>query len=138
MNRSSMVFDAWAIIAYFKAESPAMERVAALLHQAVDGQITLFMSLLNLGEVYYILGRIKNQTFAKEALARLRSLPINLIAVDEATVLQAATYKMSYPISYADAFALSAAIQLQATLVTGDPEFQRLTDLVEVEFLQRA
>ncbi len=56
--------------------------------------------------------------------------------VDEATVIQAARYKMLYPISYANAFAVVATLQQNAILVTGDPAFDKLQGLVRIEMLQ--
>jgi predicted nucleic acid-binding protein len=44
---------------------------------------------------------------------------------------------MLYPISYADAFAVAAALQQNATLVTGDPELNKLQGRVSIEMLQR-
>ena len=46
-------------------------------------------------------------------------------------------YKMLYPISFADAFAAAAAFQQHATLVTGDPEFNKLQEIIKIEMLPR-
>jgi len=59
-----------------------------------------------------------------------------LSATDEA-VLAAAHNKIEPPISYADAFAVAAAQEHQATLVTGDPELLRLDGPVRIEMLSR-
>ena len=45
---------------------------------------------------------------------------------------RAAELKARYPISYADAFALASAIEHQAELVTGDPEFRQVENLVKI------
>jgi predicted nucleic acid-binding protein len=95
------------------------------------------MTLINLGEVYYICGRLKGAAWAHQKLTEIRSLPLTISTLDEQTVLQAATYKMIYPISYADAFALTCALEQNALLVTGDPELVKLTTLVQIEDLRR-
>jgi uncharacterized protein len=138
VKQQSMVFDAWALVAYFKNERPAADRVEEILHQAAEHEVILYVSLINLGEVYYSLGRTLGHRIAEQTLQQIQRLPIQLLAVGEAQVLQAAEYKMTYPISYADAFALGAAIANQATLLTGDPELNRLQQLVAIEFLQRS
>ncbi len=42
----------------------------------------------------------------------------------------------SHPISYADCFAAALALQCQAELVTGDPEFRRLGNEIAVHWLK--
>jgi predicted nucleic acid-binding protein len=134
---NNLVFDTWALIAFFKAEAPAAQRVQALLRDVLLSNRLGFMALINLGEVYYICGRLKGVAWATQKLSELRALPLIIVPIDEQSVLQAATYKMTYPISYADAFALTCAVQQKATLVTGDPELGKLTTLVAVEMLPR-
>ncbi len=46
-----------------------------------------------------------------------------------------AEYKAQYPLSYADCFALSSAIEHKAVLVTGDPEFKKVEHLVKMFWL---
>ena len=43
--------------------------------------------------------------------------------------------KAHYPTSYADAFAVALAQELNAPLMTGDPEFHKVEDIVQVCWL---
>jgi hypothetical protein len=43
--------------------------------------------------------------------------------------------KAQFPLSYADAFAISTALRSQAMVVTGDPEFRAVAHLVEILWL---
>jgi len=52
-------------------------------------------------------------------------------------VLDAAHIKANYPISYADAFVVVAAQKLNGTIMTGDPEFQDITELARIEWLKK-
>jgi predicted nucleic acid-binding protein len=47
-----------------------------------------------------------------------------------------ATYKANFRISYADAFVAAAAAELEATIVTGDPEFAAIESKQPVEWLK--
>ncbi|MCP4579599.1 MAG: type II toxin-antitoxin system VapC family toxin [Deltaproteobacteria bacterium] len=47
-------------------------------------------------------------------------------------VLDAAHIKARHAISYADAFAVSLAQELNATVVTADPEFNKVQPLVNI------
>jgi PIN domain nuclease of toxin-antitoxin system len=51
--RQACVLDSYAILALLGRE-PASEEVAALLHQAVEGELRLLMSRMNLGEMAHI------------------------------------------------------------------------------------
>lgn len=46
-------------------------------------------------------------------------------------------FKMRYAISYADAFAVATAEDLDAVLVTGDPELEQLGNRIRIERLER-
>jgi ribonuclease VapC len=128
------VLDSFALLAYFGNE-PGAEIVEQLLRQAQRQTVTLHLSLLNLGEVYYITQRERGRDAAVAALALIDQLPIHQQAVDRLRVLAASTLKANHAISYADAFAAALAQQLLGTVVTGDPEFQKVAALVEILWL---
>jgi ribonuclease VapC len=134
---ATYLLDSWAVLAYLKREPPADERVIALLEQASQGIASLQISIINLGEVYYSLGRLRGEDFAEQVLADLRLLPIEILPVDEVAVFDAARWKMRYPLSYADAFAAAAAEEHQAILLTGDPELLALKDILKIESLRK-
>jgi ribonuclease VapC len=134
---ATFLLDSWAVLAYLKKESPADNRVIALLEQAREGAARLLISIINLGEVYYSMGRLRGVDFAEDVLADLRLLPVEILSVDEAAVFAAARWKMQYPLAYADAFAAAAAEQYHAILITGDPELLALKDKIKIERLSR-
>lgn len=124
-------------MALFNHETPAMERVRELLYQAGSSEISLYLSVINLGEIFYSFGRQRGESAAKIAIEKIKTLPLHILPVDESAVLAAARYKMANRISYADAFAVAAAVELDAKLVTGDPELLALADQVQLEPLSR-
>ena len=131
------VLDAWAILAFLQREEPAAARVRELLEAAAQAQVQLLISIINLGEVYYRVGKVKGEGEAQGTLDQLRRLAIAVIPATEDVVLAAARLKMCHAISYADAFAATAATTARAILVTGDPELAQLTDLLRIEKLER-
>jgi ribonuclease VapC len=50
--------------------------------------------------------------------------------------LLAARVKASYSISFTNAFVVTSALEEQAVILTGDPEFKQLEGLVEVEWFK--
>ncbi len=132
---SGIVLDSFAVLAYLQAEKGA-QQVKELLHQAANGQLTVLMTVINLGEVYYITSRVYGQERAEEVLAMLKHLPIKLVVVDEKLALEASRIKAKHPLSYADAFAVTLAQRHSIPVVTGDPEFSCIENLVSVKWLK--
>ena len=130
------VLDSYALLAYFQAEAggPA---VLALLEAARDGQVRLYLSLINAGEMYYLMHRQKGAAQAESLLKDLHDLPILICPATDERVWAAARLKATFPISYADAFAAALSQELNATLVTGDPEFDSLATAVNILWLPR-
>jgi predicted nucleic acid-binding protein len=118
------VLDSYALIAYFEGEA-GCEQVKGLLEQASDGECALLMSVINLGEVLYVVERERGLPQAQKTLARIDELPIDLVDADRYLTLAAAHIKAQHPIAYADCFAAALAQTEGATLITGDPEFER-------------
>jgi len=50
-------------------------------------------------------------------------------------VINAAKIKAEHPLSFADCFAVVTARKYNAVIMTGDPEFKRVEQLVEIEWL---
>lgn len=132
------VLDAWAMLAFIQGEEPAASRVRQLLQDAQDELLELFICIINLGEVFYSIGRKEGRDQGRETLAEIRLLPLNVVSATDDLVMAAANLKMDYAISYADAFAAALAEQLNATVATGDPEFRQLDGRIRLEELVRA
>jgi predicted nucleic acid-binding protein len=94
--------------------------------------VTLHLSLINFGEIAYIAERERGPEQAAQILADVRRLPIALYEPTETRVLAAAHIKAQHAVSYADAFALALAQELNGTVVTGDPEIRAAHGLVSV------
>lgn len=135
--RTRFVLDAWAILALLQGEEPAASRVKQLLEEASRGDIELSISIINLGEVIYRIGKEKGENEAFETLGQLRRLPLTVVPASEEAAFAAVGFKMHYTLSYADAFAAAAAEALGATLVSGDPELMQLESKLAIEKLRR-
>jgi len=128
------VLDSFALLAYLNGEE-GHQRVAQLLRQAEAQETELYLSIINYGEVLYIVERERGLTETQLTIAVIDQLPIQVIEADRELTLAAAHIKANYRLAYADCFAISLAQKRQATIVTGDPEFSEVEPLVEVEWL---
>jgi ribonuclease VapC len=112
----TIVLDTWAVLRHLENTEPAATLVADLL----DAERPL-MSLINLGEVHYVLRRAHGEDDAMETVRDLREV-LDVRLPDERLVLDAARLKADHPMAYADAFGAALAVAEEATLWTGDPE----------------
>lgn len=131
--RRRFVLDAWAVLAFLQGEEPAASRVRQLLESAQSGEADLFISVINLGEVAYCVGRVRGEKEAQATLDEIRLLALTVVPAIDERVFAAAGLKMRYAISYADAFAAALARELDATLVSGDPELEELRGVISLE-----
>ena len=137
---NSFVLDSFALIGFLENEEFA-SRIERILKQARQGKALVYLHAIHLGEVYYIALREQGQNTADLAYARIKAFPLKYIEIIDDELLQtAARLKAAYPISYADAFAASLATILNASLLTGDPEFKKLEkkESISIEWIVRS
>jgi len=131
------VLDSWALIAFFEDE-PAAAEVEKLLEKAVAEKQRLYLSVINWGEIYYNTMREVSQAAAEQKAQEIATLPIEIVGVgDDLTVArQAAIYKATCKMSYADCFAAALAKGKSAELVTGDPKFKAVEKEIMIDWLK--
>lgn len=138
-NAKTIVLDSWAIMVLLEDE-PAAERIADIIADARDKGHRLLMSVVNIGEVWYSTARRHSDRDADHAISELRSIGIEFIEVDWPTTQIAARYKALGGISYADCFAAAltrktASDRASCVLITGDREFEKVEDEIEIVWL---
>jgi ribonuclease VapC len=128
------LLDSFAVIAWLQNE-PGAETVEDLLVEASRKNERLLLQEVNLAEVYYLCIRRVGEERARALADHLLILPIDVISTTPQIVWQAALLKAQYSISLADAFAGATAIVSDATIVTGDPEFEAIAHLLEITWV---
>ncbi|MFP3929212.1 MAG: type II toxin-antitoxin system VapC family toxin [Desulfobacteraceae bacterium] len=134
--KDPLILDSFALVSLFHRE-PGWERVRDYLRKLSSKGEEAFLNRINWGEFYYILKRRVGRGKAEEALLLLEQLPIALVSVDDDLVKEASDVKADYPVSYADAFCIATALRLKGRILTRDPEFQSVQDLVPILWLER-
>ena len=131
---SVYVLDSFAILAFLEDERGA-SRVENIIEQAHEDKLRAVLSMINLGEILYITQRNRGLSAAQKMLAAIDQLPFRILSADRERVLAAAHIKATFPVAYADAFAIAAAQEFNAVVITGDPEFKHVESLIEIEWL---
>ena len=119
----STAFDTEALLAFYLGEQGGRE-VENRLVRITKGEISGYLNIINLTELYYILYR-KNPELAEEKERNLRGYGLEIVPVDDNGLWkEAAKTKGKHALSLADAFAVATAKVKKANLLVGrDSEF---------------
>ncbi|HET6893563.1 MAG TPA: PIN domain-containing protein [Pyrinomonadaceae bacterium] len=133
---ATKVLDSWALIAFLEDERAAAT-VEQLLIKAEAGVHRLLLCVVNWGEIYYNTMREVSQASAEKIAVEIANMPIELVGVetDLALAHQAAVFKATNKLAYADAFAAALAKLANAELVTGDHDFKALEGRIKIAWL---
>lgn len=130
----AVVLDSWAVLAYLEDESSG-PAVADLIAESQVSGYPLYLSVVNAGEVWYILAREVSEAEAENAIANLQQLGIQFVEVTWPVARLAATFKVKGKMSYADCFAAALAKEKKAELLTGDNEFRQVEDEIAIRWI---
>ncbi len=128
------VLDSFALISFFEDEASA-DLVEKILIDITAKKTEGFMSIINWGEIYYSTMREQGVADAERVIKQMTKYPIKLIDADKELTYRAAKLKAQYKIAYADCFAAALSSQLKASLVTGDPEFKKLSNEISIHWI---
>ena len=130
----AIVLDSWAVISYLEDE-PTATTVADIISDAHEQEVPLLMTVVNAGEVWYIVAREASVADADASIKQLRDLGIVFVDADWDLARDSGYFKSRNEMSYADCFAAALARQRKAHLATGDPEFKQVEQEITVHWL---
>lgn len=131
-----LVVDSFALVSLFHREA-GWQRVQTALYEQEKANDKAILNWINWGEFYYIVKRRVGEARTKEALRLLEQLPIELYPVDQPLVKEAAEMKSEHTLSYADAFCAATALRFKAAVLTGDPEFRTVQNIIKIRWLTK-
>ncbi len=96
----------------------------------VEGDEPLLVSAIEIYEIYKVVRRDLDEERAVEAIAALRSATVE--PVDAAIALEAADISLRHGLAIADSLIYATALRHDATVVTGDTDFEGLPNAVVI------
>ncbi len=131
------VLDANAVLDLVEA-GPGFGKVEKLLQSALRNEVSVLLSVLNWGEVFCLLWQRRGEDKARQTLAKLSRLPLQIVAVDFPQAMQAGELKAVHKIPYVDCVTAALAVLNQAVLVTSDRDFEKLGRNFPILWIARA
>jgi predicted nucleic acid-binding protein len=124
------VLDSSALLTLIENEE-GVDRVESILSHA-----KALLPGLALLEVHYVSSQERGQAEADRRYMLLKQLPCEILwQLDEPVLLTASRFKAGHRLSLADAIIAAYAQRRQATLVHKDPEYEVLSEELELEAL---
>ena len=128
---NSFVLDSFALLRFIQ-KVPGNEPVKAILDDVQIGKACAMLNVINMGEIIYTVQRRFGLQYKLDVVMNIERLGIEILPAPDDLVYRAAELKARFPMSYADTFAVASSIEHGATLVTGDPEFRQVEQLVNI------
>jgi len=114
------VLDACALLAFLNDEEGAYI-IEDLLDKSATDDVSVYMSIVNLLEVYYGELREKGSAIAQVVLDMVNHYSIKIVnTISEQIFKEAARLKSTYRISLGDCIGIATAVELSGQFVTSD------------------
>ena len=128
---NNYLLDSFALLRFIQKE-PGNEPVKAILEDVQRGKACAMLNVINLGEVICTVQRRFGLHYKLDVVMNVGRLGILILPAPNDLVFRAAELKAQFAMSYADAFVVASAMEHNATVVTGNPEFRQVKALVKI------
>jgi len=130
-----LVFDAGAGIAFF-GDDTAGGRIADLIADAHEAEIPLYMSVMDLAELWSVASSRASEKDAVGIIDELEELGFKFIDIDRNLAQDAARIRMKNVPAGANCIACALAKQKKADLVTGNMEYKAVDSFVNIHWIK--
>ena len=121
----TVLIDSWAWVEFFRGSKKGEEIKAYVMDENQD----IIISSINLAEIYRLaFDRFDEQTAEKRRRAMISRC--YLIPVDEEIAIKGAKFRHDRDWGLGDALIYATAIREEAKVLTGDPHFKGLKDVI--------
>jgi predicted nucleic acid-binding protein len=119
----------------FLINTPGAEAAEVIFNEAGKGEAELFMSAMQIGEIYYTILRKGGAQEARRAVGVLEHIGVQILPLDQDRIIAAAQLKHETGLAIADAVAAATALGLNCQLVTSDKDFKRVEKKVKIHWV---
>ena len=139
-SKPKIVLDTKPLIKLF-AQEEGWDAVEKILSRVEAGDLEAAISVVTLTEIYYKYVKEKRADLAEARTNQLRyALYLKKLPIDEKVAARAGEFKGKYDISIADAFIAATAYFEESTIISDDPDFEKIPEikiLTEKQFTAR-
>jgi len=122
----TVLVGSWAWIEYWSG-APHADQAGSY----IEGEEEAIVSTINLAEIYHWVLLHYDEKTAEEKVITVRRRCF-IIPVEEEIAVEAAKIKHKTKKSLADSIIIATANQVKAKILTGDPDFKKLRDIIYI------
>lgn len=139
-SKPKIVLDTKPLIKLF-AQEEGWDAVQEILSRVEAGDLEAAVSVVTLTEIYYKYMKEKRADLAEARTNQLRyAVYLKKLLIDEEVAVKAGDFKGKCNIPIADAFIAATAYFEEATIISDDPDFEKIPEiktLTEKQFVTR-
>jgi len=139
-SKPKIVLDTKPLIKLF-AQEEGWDAVQKILSRVEAGDLEAALSVVTLTEIYYKYMKEKRADLAEARTNQVRyAVYLKKLLIDEEVAVKAGDFKGKYNILIADAFIAATAYFEEATIISDDPDFEKIPEiktLTERQFVTR-
>ncbi len=122
----TVLIDSWSWIEYWKG-GPYAKNIASY----IEGDEEAIVSAINLAETYFWVTKYYNENTARNKVLSMEKRSY-VVPVDRNLALAAAKVKLDHRLALADSIIYATAVKSESKVVTGDPDFKKLKNVILV------
>jgi predicted nucleic acid-binding protein len=112
------------------AQEEGWDAVQKILSRVEAGDLEAAISVVTLTEIYYKYMKEKRADLAEARMNQLRyALYLGKVGIDEDVAVKAGDFKGRYDVSIADAFIAATAYFEESTIISDDPDFEKILEV---------
>ena len=133
MNQKSLL-DAYGLLLFLQKEGP-YQVIKTIFRDAQSKNDPVLINEMSIGEIFHVTARNHSIEKAEAFLPLLEVLPMEIVSNNLEDILRAARIKGQYRVGYISALVTVTAERENAVLLTGDPEFRKVEDVINIKWL---
>ena len=126
--------DTYGLLLFLQGEGP-YQQIKTLFREAQNGKKPVLINELSVGEVFHVTARAHSLEKAESFLPLLEVLPMEIISNRLDDIVRAARINAEFSVGFVRALIAASAEREGAVLLTGDPEFHKIEDVLPIQWL---
>ena len=128
------LLDAYGLLLFLQKEGP-YQIIKTRFRDAQDNGNPILINEMSVGEIFHVTAHAHSIEKAEAFLPLLELLPLEIVSNNLESILQAARIKVQHALGYISALVTVTAERENAVLLTGDPEFQKVEEVIDIQWL---
>ena len=129
--KEKFIIEACAMLAYLNNEDGSTI-IEEILQRGQRQEAEIFITAMDLAEICHIIRNEEGKERALKVMVLVKTLPVQLVVLDESLIMTVGEIRMKYPLTLGDALVAAVAKSRGAKIITGDHDFKKLEKELDI------